>query len=130
MGRVKFLLYEDYEADASSVSSWSERIRILPCLQRPEAGSVALNVLNVILLKADAVLRAKVIASNSEESLLITPAEMRKSNSKKTKQNQNKTKQKQKQKNKQKTKQQQQTKKPTTKKKKQENDLSRIFDRG
>ena len=54
-------------------------------MQRPVAGSVALKVLNVILLKADAVLRAKVIASNSEEFLLITPAEMRKSNGKKKK---------------------------------------------
>ena len=54
------------------------QIRILPCLKRQLAGSVALTVLNVILLKADVLLRAKVIASNSEESLLITPAEMRK----------------------------------------------------
>ena len=54
------------------------RIRILPCLKKPLAGSVALKVLNVILLKADVLLRAKVIASNSEESLLITPADKRK----------------------------------------------------
>ena len=61
---VEFSPWEDYE--------------ILPCLKRQLAGSVALTVLNVILLKADVLLRAKVIASNSEESLLITPAEMRK----------------------------------------------------
>ena len=47
-------------------------------MTRPLAGSVALKVLNVTLLKADVLLRAKVIASNSEESLLITPAKMSK----------------------------------------------------
>ena len=66
---IKFSVWEDYEADV---------LRILPCLKRRLAGFVALKVLNVILLKADVLLRAKVIASSSEESLLITPAEMRK----------------------------------------------------
>ena len=49
------------------------------------AGSVALKVLKsiVILLKADVLLRAKVIASNSE-SLLMTPAEVRKNDNDKT----------------------------------------------
>ena len=69
---------EDYKADVSIVSSWSERIRILPCLKRSLAGSVALKVLNETLLKADVLLRARVIPSNSEESLPITPAEMKK----------------------------------------------------
>ena len=80
--RVNFLPYEDCEEDVSSLSSWSERIRILPCLQRLLAGSVTLKVFKsiVILLKVDALLRAKVIASNSEESLLVTSAEMRKNN--------------------------------------------------
>ena len=70
-----------------SVSSWSERIRVLPCLKRPLAGSLALKVLKsiVILLKADVLLRAKVIASNSEESLLITTAERRKTPKKQSK---------------------------------------------
>ena len=75
---IKFSPWEDYEADVSSVSFSPAQIRILPCLKRQLAGSVALKVLNVILLKADVLLRAKVIVSNSEESLLITPAEMRK----------------------------------------------------
>ena len=75
---------EDYKADVSIVSFWSERIRKLPCLKRLSAGSIALKVLNVTLLKADVLLRAKVIPPNSEESLLITPAEMRKNNNNKT----------------------------------------------
>ena len=75
---IKCSPWEDYEADVSSVSFSPAQIRILPCLKRQLAGSVALKVLNVILLKADVLLRAKVIASNWEESLLITPAEMRK----------------------------------------------------
>ena len=74
---IKFSPSEDYKADVSSDSSSPERIRILPCLKRPLAGSVAFKFLNVTLLKADVLLRAKVIVSNSEESLLITPADMR-----------------------------------------------------
>ena len=66
------------------ISSSSNRIRILPCLKRPLAGSVVLKVLKsiVILRKADVLLRAKVIASNSEESLLMTSGEKRKTNNK------------------------------------------------
>ena len=75
---IKFSPWEDYKADFSSGSSSPERIRILPCLKRPLAGSVAFKFLNVTLLKADVLLRAKVIVSNSEESLLITPADKRK----------------------------------------------------
>ena len=58
----------------------SERIKILPCLQTLVSSSVASKGLKsiVILLKPDVSLRAEEIASNSEESLLITPAEMRK----------------------------------------------------
>ena len=74
---IKFSPSEDYKADVSSDSSSLERIRILPCLKRPLAGSVAFKFLNVTLLKADVLLRAKVIVSNSDESLLITPADMR-----------------------------------------------------
>ena len=78
--RSNFLAQGDYKADVSGVSSSPERIQILPCLKRPLAGSIALNVLKSIitLLKADVLSRARLIASNSEESLLITPAEMRK----------------------------------------------------
>lgn len=73
-----------YHSNTSKQTSWalplSERVKILPCLQTQLSGSVALKVLRSIeiLLKADVLFRAEEIASNSEESLLITPAEMRK----------------------------------------------------